>query len=299
MGVTFSDYLFATVAYADIFDYPLTADDLYFWCIKKTPRKNFRAGGIPGVVNHNYMLTLRGRQNITETYDRRRELSKEKREIARRAGKWLRLIPSLTLVGITGSAAVNNATAGDDIDLFFITARKTLWITRALTTLLIDILGIRRRPGDKKVTNKICLNMFMSEDALAIPKKEQDLYAAHEVLQMEPLWARGNSYRRFLETNIWVKKLLPVAWEIKHFGRNNHPKASYFWTYVSVFFLKWFERPAKFFQLWYMKKRRTHEVITARMLRFHPQDVRHWVRVEFARRLLKRNIPLDNVFYGG
>jgi hypothetical protein len=299
MGLSLSDYLFATVAYADIFDYPLTADDIYFWCINKFPSKNFRAEKIPGVRNLNYLFTLRGRQSIADTHTQRHIVSKEKREIARRVGTWLRIIPSVTLVGVTGGVAVNNAVPNDDIDLFIITARDTLWITRALVTFCVEVLGIRRHPDDTNVKNKICLNMFMSESVLAIPKKEQDLYSAHEVLQMEPLWARGNSYRQFLEANIWVKKILPVAWDVKRAGHNNHPKASYVWTAVSVFFLRRLEKPAKYFQLWYMKSRRTHEVIAPRLLRFHPSDARVWIKKELEKRLSKRNIPLDNIFYGG
>jgi hypothetical protein len=226
-------------------------------------------------------------------------VSKEKREIARGVGKWLMLIPSITLVGVTGGVAVNNAIDSDDIDIFIITARGTLWITRALATLVVDLLRMRRHPGDINVKDKICLNMFMSESALGIPKKERDLYTAHEVLQMEPIWARGNSYKQFLESNNWVKNVLPTAWSIKHIGRNNHPKASYFWTYISVFFLRFLENPAKFFQLWYMRRRRTHEVIAQRMLRFHPNDARVWIKKELHKRLAKRNIPLDKIFYGG
>jgi hypothetical protein len=299
MGRKLSECLFATVAYADIFDYPLTGDDLYFWCIQKTPRKNIRAVRIPSVVTHNFYFTLRGREYIVNKYNSRHAISQEKREIARNAARWLRIIPSLTLVGLTGGVAVNNATPNDDVDLFCISARGTMWITRALTTLLIDILGLRRRPGDRNVADKICLNMFMSEGALAIPKNERDLFSAHEVLQMEPLWARGKSYRDFLEKNSWVKYLLPVAWNVKRWGHNNHPKASYVWTRISVNILRLFENPAKFLELRYMKNRRTHEVITKHLLRFHPEDARRRVRAEFAKRLSKRNIPLDNVFYAG
>jgi hypothetical protein len=297
MGRNVSDYVFATVAYGDVFEYPLTGDDLYFWCIKKVPRKNIRTMKIPGVARRDCLFTLRGREHIIDSYAQRPSISRRKREVARSAARWLRFIPSLTLVGITGGLAVNNVTVDDDIDLFCITASHTLWITRALTTMLIDMLGIRRRPGDREVSNKICLNMFMSEDALAIPKKEQDLFSAHEVLQMEPLWARGRSYRDFLEKNSWVAALLPIAWNVKRTGRNNHPKSSYIWTSISVFFLRWLEFPARVIQLWYMRRRRTREVITPKMLRFHPEDARRWVKREFEKRLSKRNIPLDNIFY--
>jgi hypothetical protein len=299
MGVSTSDYLFATVAYADIFDYPLSSDDIYFWSIKKVSRQSLRTEKIPGVVHNNCLFTLKGRQSIRTSIVKRQTISKEKRDRARGVGKWLKLIPSVTLVGVTGGVAVNNALPNDDIDLFIITARDTLWITRVLVTFIVELLGVRRHPSDRNVKNKICLNMFMSERSLGIPKKEQDLYTAHEVLQMAPLWARGNSYKQFLESNSWVKNLLPIAWGIKHVGRNNHPKASYFWTYISVFFLRFLEKPSKYVQLWYMSSRRTREVITPRILKFHPNDARVWIRKEFEKRLSKRNIPLDKVFYEG
>ena len=54
---------------------------------------------------------------------------------------------------------------------------------------------------------------------------------------------------------------------------------------------------ARKLQLWYMKKRRTNEVITDTALRFHPKDARVWVKKKFAARLKRYHIPLDKVFY--
>lgn len=149
----------------------------------------------------------------------------------------------------------------------------------------------------KYVSNKICLNMFVADDGLEIPKNEQDLFTAHEVLQMEPLWSRRDTYKRFLQANDWAKWYLPVAWGIKQIGRNQHPKNSYWWTRAARVVLKVFEQPAKYLQLWYMSPRRTNEIVTDSILRFHPKDARIWVRKALEKRLKKRNIPLDNVFY--
>lgn len=299
MGLTLSDYLYATVAYADIFDYPLTGDDLYFRCIKKIPGKNLRAKPIPGVAKRNALVFLKGHQSIVATYTNRHAYSKKKWETARFIARKLQIVPTVFLVGVTGGLAVNNADRNDDIDLFFISARGTVWITRLVVTMIVGLYGKRRRPWDKKFTDAICLNMFIGDDAMRVPENEQDLFSAHEVLQMEPVWSRRDTYKRFLQANIWVKHFLPVAWNIKQVGRNQHPKLSYWWTRVARKFLRLFEMPAKFLQLWYMSKRRTNEIITDSVLRFHPKDARVWIRKALEKRLKFRNIPLDKIFYAG
>lgn len=295
--MTILDYLYATVAYGDIFDYPLSGDDIYYWSIQKTPRKNFRAHPIPGVTHAQYLYCLKGRQGIIDTYNERHTYSKTKWEAARSIGMLLQFIPTIFLVGVTGGVAVNNASSHDDIDFFFITAHGALWISRLLVIVALDILGRRRKPTDMNVTNKICLNMFMSEEAMSLPRRERDLFSAHEVLQMEPIWSRRDTYRRFLQANAWVETYLPVAWTIKQSGFNRHPKISHWYTHFARQILRWFELPAKYFQLWYMARRRTREVITEGVLRFHPKDARLWIRDAFAKRLKKRKIPLDKIFY--
>ena len=204
-------YVAATAAYADIFDYPLTIEELGVWCVKKKNR-NFR---IPlGVVRQGRYVYVKGRRSIVAQRRKRFLASKEKWRIARRVGRWLRLVPTIQLVGVTGGLAMDNVDRKDDIDLFIITKRNRLWTTRLFATIVVDLLGIRRKPGETDVRNKICLNMFVSEDALSIPKQEQDLFAAHEVLQMKPLWESEGMYKKFLMKNKWVSKFLPNAWNV-------------------------------------------------------------------------------------
>lgn len=297
MRLSRSDYLFATVCYADIFDYPLTDDDVYFRSIKYIPAKNVLNKAIPGVKKITYFRVLRGRQSIVSTYAKRKKSSKPKWEIARRVANTLKIIPTIYLIGVTGGLSVNNASTADDIDLLIISARNTIWVTRMLVIFLCSMLALRRTPGMRNVANKICLNMFMGDDALQIPVKERDLFSAHEVLQMEPLWSRRDTYKRFLLANSWTKEYLPVAWNIKKIGRNQHPKVSFWWTRVARILLRAFEVPAKYIQLWYMSGRRTNEIVDGSVLRFHPNDARVWIKKALEKRLKKRNIPLDNVFY--
>jgi hypothetical protein len=51
--------------------------------------------------------------------------------------------------------------------------------------------------------------MFLDEDHLEIPEKEQDLFSAHEVCQLKPIWSKDNVYQEFITQNQWYQKFLP------------------------------------------------------------------------------------------
>lgn len=279
-------FTIATIAYADIFDYPLTREELHRWMMfdGKPPKQQKQYYYLPGRTS---LVAIR----------RRRELwQQEKWNIARRASGILSKISTIQLIGVTGGLAMNNAKREDDIDLFVVVSAGTLWTSRLLATLLMDIRGLRRHPKDRTVANKICLNMFVS--SLSIPAGEQDLFSAHEVLQMELVFNRGNAYRRFLQANKWVKKFLLNAWRYKNKMRNAKcAMDTNVLTNIVHYALQVFELPSRAIQLWYMKKHRTNEVITDSMLRFHPKDARVWIKRKLAARLARYNVPLDKIFY--
>lgn len=206
-----------TLAYADVFDYPLSPPEVWKFLITqqkirinivqkvlsrmKADKKRIEADG-------NFYF-LGGRQNIVALRKKREWWSQEKLKIAQRVVKWFKLIPAIKMVAVTGALAMENSDKEDDIDLLIVTAKNRLWLTRFLVILLTEVVAKRRRPGDKEVRDKICLNMFLDEGHMAVPKKEQDLFSAHEVCQLKPLWDRDNTYQKFLESNKWVKQSLP------------------------------------------------------------------------------------------
>jgi len=294
VGISKTSSLIATVAYADIFGYPLTRRELIFWLLFHPVSRIRLPVDIQGV--HSF-VTLRGHQRLVRERLAKQKEQEKKWRIARRASAWLSRVPTIKLIGVTGGLAMNNAKKEDDVDLFFIVSDGTLWVSRLLSTVLTDALGLRRRPGDRKFADKVCLNMFMTEDALSIPAKERDLFAAHEVLQMKPLWDREDTYMKFLIKNKWVMKLLPNAWLAKNRASSNEHRASG-WKF-GAWCLGFLERPARVLQLLYMKRHRTTEVVTDQVLRFHPRDARVWVKAALQKRLASFNIPLDNVFYAG
>lgn len=278
--------IFSAAAYADIFEYPLTEEELRTWL----PFVNNFKRPLPAV----YPELVEGQGEALKTRVKRAAWSKEKWERAKRVVAFLRFIPTIQLAGVTGGLAMNNAKKEDDIDLFFIASCGTVWITRLLVTCAVECLGIRRKPGEKDVRNKICLNMFVADDALSLPKNERDFFAAHEVLQMVPLWERGAIYKKFLLANRWAEKFLPNAWAEKYGVLSIEYREKRNMQYA----IRIFEPFARVFQLWYMKRHRTTEVISDSFIRFHPADARLWIKKAFAKRLAKRNVPLDKIFYG-
>lgn len=283
MKLTRREAIITAIAYADIFDYPLTSEELRMW--------------LP-YIRHSLAASqesvLRRQKRLIAIRKQREAWSREKWIRARRVATLLKLIPTIALVGVTGGLARSNARTHDDIDFLIITAPHTLWITRALSTVLLELLRLRRRPGDAHFSNLICLNMFMSKDGLAIPVNERDLFTAHEVLLMTPIWERDGAYTKFLQANRWAKKFLPNAWE----GRKKNYELRIMNFGFFPFILQLVEPVAKFIQLRYMKKRRSTEVVTDTLIRFHPRDARGWIKRALVRRLSRYKIPLDKIFYG-
>lgn len=207
--------IFKTLVYADIFDYPLTASQIgQFLIAKKKASRLVIDQALNFMVKKKRLGSLGrfyflpGKQMIVAKRLKREKLSLQKIKIALRVARWLKLIPTVKMVAVTGALAMNNSAQNDDIDLLIVTTKNRLWLTRLLTVLLTELIASRRRPGNCRVKNKICLNMFLDEAHLKVPEKEQDLFIAHEVCQLKPLWDRGNVYQKFISQNQWFQKYL-------------------------------------------------------------------------------------------
>ena len=193
-----------------------------------------------------------------------------------RVTNFLKYIPSIKLVGVSGALAVANAKKDDDIDLFIVSRSKLVWTTRFFATLMVELIGVRRHPNEKEISDKICLNMFVDEDHLQIAKDERDLFSAHEVVQLKPLYDRDGTYSKFLKANNWVKEYLPnaITKDIRIRRCNGNKKRN-------LRLLNILEKLLCVIQLWYMRRHRTKEVIKDGIIRFHPKDARERILRKF------------------
>ena len=182
-----------TIAYADIFDYPLTRSEALRWLIKGDSLAPAKKG----------YYYLPGREGLIALRRRREYFSRLKWPMAYRAAKILSFIPTIKLVAVTGALAMNNADKNDDIDLMIVTQTNRLWLTRL--TVWLFLFAYWRR--GKKINNRFCLNLWLDETALAI--KKHNLYIAHEICQARPVLDKDGTYQKFIAANLWYKNYLP------------------------------------------------------------------------------------------
>lgn len=201
-----------TLAYADVFAYSLTLEELHRFLIgQKTDNPSLKKAlkTFKKIFSKGDYFFLKNKEKNIYLREKREKWSQRKWLLARKVARWLRLIPWIKMVAVTGNLAMDNAEKNDDIDLLIVTARKRLWLTRLLTNFLVEIVANRRRPSDKEVKDKICLNMFLDENHLKLPIREQNLFTAHEICQLKPIWARNQLYQKFIQENLWCQKFLP------------------------------------------------------------------------------------------
>lgn len=262
--------ILATLCYSDIFDYPLNRSQIYKYLIgERVSKKDLNVvlsqlctAGVVFSKDGLYTLNIK---NIS-TWKRRFKESKSKWEIAKKTSSILSKIPTVKLIGISGSLSMNNAEKKDDIDLFIITSRETLWITRFIVNGLLQLNGIKRNRVDSYGVNLICPNMFVAQDQLLMDK---NLFLAHEITQLKVLVNKDNSYEKFLGKNEWVLKYMPNAFVVSDFESRNKGRANLLLSLTNRLFY--------WAQYKYMKKRMTNEKVSQNRAGFHPKDKTNFV----------------------
>jgi len=250
-----------SVLYHDIFDYPLKKEELQKW----KSNISLPAGSVVIKSKNGYYFIV-GREKTIEKRLQNEKESKEKFEIAKRAARILGNIPTIKLVAITGSLAMNNSSKKSDIDLMIITKNETLWTSRIFVYMVIHAFGLRvRKPNDWHQDNRICLNIWLDEDDLIWPKNDRNLYTAHEIAQIVPLVNKNNTYEKFLYLNRWILSFWPYSIKIKNLKLIKNLK-------FKIKNSNYIEKVCYWVQYNYMKSKITREVVNPTRALFHPKD---------------------------
>jgi hypothetical protein len=195
-----------TVAYADVFDYPLTADEVQRYLIGMAANrasvrsilKSSQGLGTQLAQSGRY-FALPGRESIVEIRRERAATASAYWRGAVHYGQQIGGLPFVRMVAVTGALAMDNM-ADADIDFFVVTEPGRLWLCRALVVGLVKVAAIRGV--------ELCPNYFLSERALALT--ECNLFTAHEMAQMVPLCGLA-TYQQLRELNRWTDRYLPNA----------------------------------------------------------------------------------------
>jgi len=277
-----------TLIYADIFDYPLKAWEIHKWLLKKKCNLTDVEHALSRLLHKKKIsqkkgfYVLRNRTKLIDFRINKKNASEEYLRSAKLISRLFKLIPWIKLVGISGDLSMENATHESDIDLFVITQKRRLWLSRLSVLFILSILEKRRRKNDsaKRAAGKFCLNLLVEENQLEQSRK--DLYTAHEVLQMKPLWERNKAYTAFLQQNEWAFEYLP-NWLT---GILTDSKDNYSFNQGSRI-ISWVESFVRFMQLRYMGYTHTAERISSVAVYFHPEDMQPKVLTEFQKRSKK------------
>ena len=209
---TLEQAILSTIAYADIYQYPLTWPEVHRYLaeLKASPAdvhasldQMMQAGWLDCLAGY---YTLPGRTDLVFIRQFRRRTSANLWPAALRYGQWISRLPFVRMVAVTGSLSMDNAERGADLDYLVVTRPGRLWLARAMVILVVRLAALRGV--------KLCPNYFLSEDALAL--EERNLFTAHELAQMAPLFGM-QVYARMRRLNRWVEDYLPnlgESWQI-------------------------------------------------------------------------------------
>jgi len=213
--------ILATIIYYNGLNYPLTAFEVWKYLI----RTDYHADNshatqitLPEVIkqlreknlkeyieSQNGFYFLKGQDYLVKKRIENNKISVGKLNKLLRITKWLRFIPFVKMIGVTGALAMKNATAKSDLDLLIVLKHGKIWTGRTLVTLFLHIIG-KRRHGTK-IVDRICLNFFITDDSLEIITK--DLFSANEYMFLFPLYG-WKTYKRFQIRNQWIKSMKPA-----------------------------------------------------------------------------------------
>jgi len=197
------------LAYADVFDYPLTSAEIHRYLIGlAAPLPAVQAAldtaSGPGgwIQREGPHFTLSGRRALVDTRRSRSLAADRLWPHAVNYGRRISRLPFVRMVAVSGALAVENPAENADIDYLIVTAPGRLWLCRGLILLLARLAT---RTG---VT--LCPNYLIARTERALVFPEQNLYTAHEVAQMVPLGGM-DVYNELRQRNRWVLDFLPNA----------------------------------------------------------------------------------------
>jgi len=207
----------ATLSYHDLLDMPLTATEVCRYLfnpkegILESPTLSEVEQSLNDLVKEgilNFSLgyyTFPSREKLINQRIRNHAVAQIKWRRLRHIAWFLQAVPFLEMVAASGSLARELVKEDSDLDVLLITRSGRIWTVRFVVTVVLDALGLRRRPtGPTK--NLVCLNHYLAQDALKLPY--QSVYTALEYARVVPLFGEKQCWKFRMENKEWMEKYL-------------------------------------------------------------------------------------------
>lgn len=213
-----------TIAYFDLFDYPLTATEVWKWLYKPdVPPGERDVLTVARILEESKALGaiiertegfyhMRGRGSLVlERKWRNNRVDAQLRKAVRMV-KWLRLFPPVKMIALASSITTGNVTEHSDIDVVIVARAGQIWQARLFTVGLLKLLGLR--PDEKVTKDRFCLTFFVDEETLTVSTAafgSDDIVYHYYIQSITPLYDPDTLYPAWLAANQWLGTVLPNA----------------------------------------------------------------------------------------
>ena len=161
-------------------------------------------------------------EDLAERRLRTQKISIAKLKRAKRWTRFIKWIPYIRGIFVTGTLAMKKSNRESDWDILVVTKRKRIWIARLLLTFFLHIFG-KRRHG-KHLKDRFCLNHYITDQGLVF--EERNEFAANEIVFSIALFGK-KIHHKFVSLNEhWIqffkpnfdRSKLPVVFEEERSG---------------------------------------------------------------------------------
>lgn len=191
--------------YFDIFNYPLSLDEIVLFSPLKNQTKDKAQAVISTLVAEKTLFEFSGffsLQNDPALIHNRlnnEQLAIKKLPKARRFSALIASFPFVRAVFISGSLSKKIMTPEADVDYFIITQPGRLWVARTLLILFKKIFLLNSR-------KYFCLNYFIDSQHLEI--EDKNIFSATELITLLPISGQ-TLYAELWSANRWATQFYP------------------------------------------------------------------------------------------
>lgn len=197
--------ILSTLAYFDIFTYPLKKREIWLFLPNLYDHSEFEMA-LQVLVNNCLIFKLGEFYSLQNNYTiaQRRTKGNDKVDIllakAKKVASLLSGFPFVRGVAVSGSLSKNLSDDTSNIDLFIITAGNRLWIARTIMQCFKKLSFLVTKQHFYR------MNYFVDEDHVEIAEK--NIYTATEIATLIPLQG-STAFEKFYSGNAWTKMFLP------------------------------------------------------------------------------------------
>jgi len=194
-----------TLAYYDIFSYPLTASEVF-----QNLRENHSTVDkvtkelddlcLEELIYRNgdyYLLT--NDNNYINRRNEGKKIAEKRLKTARRVSSFISRFPFIRGILLSGSISKGFMENNSDIDYFVVTYPNRVWFSRLMLMIFKKIFLL----NSKKI---FCINYFVDLENLEI--EEKNIFTATELVTLLPMYGK-DVYEELYSRNMWMKEFYP------------------------------------------------------------------------------------------